>query len=58
MKDPKDWNIPEMVQAVIDDDPEAESIRESLTKALKEAQAGEFARTTYLSETAEARHEG
>ena len=31
MTDPKDWNIPNMVAAVIADDPDAAEIAESLT---------------------------
>jgi hypothetical protein len=36
MTDPKDWNIPDMVAAVIADDPDAAEIAESLTQALQD----------------------
>ncbi len=42
-----DNDIKQMVQAVIDDDPQAESIRESLTASLKEVSNGKIARVTY-----------
>ncbi len=42
-----DSDIEQMVQAVIDDDPQAESIRESLTTSLKEVSNAKIARITY-----------
>ncbi len=42
-----DDDISQMVQAVIDDDHEAESIKESLATSLKEISSGEVGRITY-----------
>ena len=33
---PENWNIPEIVQAVIDDDPDAVQIQDSLKQSLNE----------------------
>lgn len=42
MTNPKNWNIEEMVQAVIADDPAAAQISDSLKTSLQQAQAGHF----------------
>lgn len=48
MTDPKDWNIPDMVAAVIADDPDAAEIAESLTQALQDVKNGNYARQTVI----------
>ena len=48
MTDPKDWNIPNMVAAVITDDPDAAEIAESLTQALHDVKSGNYARQTVI----------
>ncbi|MFZ7200228.1 hypothetical protein [Avibacterium avium] len=40
----KDWNVDEIVNAVIADDPEATVIKDSLTDALEQTQKGYIAR--------------
>lgn len=42
-----DDDIKKMVQAVIDDDPEAEQVRDSLTTSLQEVSRGKLGRVTY-----------
>lgn len=44
----KNWNVSKMVDAVIADDPDAEEIRESLTRALEQVKRGEYARKTVV----------
>ena len=58
MNHPKDWDIPAIVQAVIDDDPDAAQIADSLARSLADIKAGKFARKTtiVLSAVAETRH--
>lgn len=46
--DPQSWNIPDIVAAVIADDPDAAVIAEDLAHALAEAKAGRFARKTII----------
>ncbi|WP_028884608.1 helix-turn-helix domain-containing protein [Taylorella asinigenitalis] len=45
----KNWNVDSIVEAVIKDDPDAEQIRESLTRALHEVKAGKFASATRIN---------
>jgi putative transcriptional regulator len=58
MTNPKDWDISAIVQAVIDDDPDAAHIADSLARSLADIKAGKFARKTVieLSPIAETRH--
>ena len=58
MTHPKNWNIPEIVAAVIADDPDAAIIADDLAHALAEAKAGRFARQTVIttSPIVETRH--
>lgn len=41
MKTPVDWNIPEIVAAVIADNPDAASIADSLAKSLQQLKDGQ-----------------
>lgn len=43
---PENWNISKIVQAVIDDDPDAVQIQDSLKQSLNELRQGKFARCT------------
>lgn len=54
----KDWNIDDIVSAVIADDPDAEEIRQSLTQALAEIKNDQYARKTkvFVSPVAQTRH--
>lgn len=45
----KDWDIEKMVNAVIKDDPDAISIKDSLTDALEQTKAGNVARKTNIN---------
>lgn len=45
----KHWNVDDIVNAVIADDPDAEAIRDSLTQALTDVKAGKYGRTTKVS---------
>lgn len=56
MTNPKDWNIPEIVAAVIADDPDAAVIAESLTKSLEQIQAGQYSVAYTPSPVVETRH--
>lgn len=44
MTNPKDWDISAIVQAVIDDDPDAAYIADSLARSLADIKAGKFAK--------------
>ena len=52
---PKHWNIPDIVAAVVADDPEAAALAESLPEALRQVQAGRYS-VGYASRTAQTRH--
>lgn len=39
---PENWNIPEIIDAVIQDDPDADAIADSLKKSLADVQAGKY----------------
>lgn len=58
LEDLKHIDVDAIVAAVIADDPDAETIRESLTRSLQEAKAGQFGRVTKIevSPIAETRH--
>lgn len=58
LEDLKHIDVDAIVTAVIADDPDAESIRDSLTRSLQDAKAGKFGRVTKIevSPIAETRH--